>query len=36
VMTYTTGCIWFFLSNNINTDEDVSNKNTFITFYGLD
>ena len=35
IITYFLGCIWYFISENFNTDEDIANKHTWILKNGL-
>ena len=30
IITYFLGCIWYFISENFNTEEDILNKHTWI------
>ena len=36
MITYIIACFWWFLVQNINTEEDIKNQNTFITSNLLD
>ena len=35
IITYFLGCIWYFISENFNTEEDILNKHTWILKNGL-
>ena len=36
LLTYLIGCLWWFYVSNINSFDDISNNNTFITKYAID
>jgi len=36
LLTYFTGCFFYFFADNINQDYDTKARNTFITYYDLD
>ncbi len=35
LITYFLGCFWYLISSFLNLDEDVTNENTFVIYYGI-